>query len=189
VNGSTTKQINFTININDVSESPVATKYNNIQLFAPLGDNSSKTFFSLNIGEKYSNNEASSGATSDNIDFGYYYGFADNASLASPNSYPASQYDLSSWSTRNATIIFKSNLSTTQFDALNTNADIQAAFDAQTNSSSETVTGLAVGDVIAFKTSSSKSTGADKIAFAKVLTISGTFNAGDYIELEIIYQK
>ena len=185
VNGSVTKQVSFTVNINDVNESPAATKYSSVELAVPLGSGTAKNFFVLTNGNIYSTNEAGgNNSIAAQIDFGYYYGGTDNASLASPSNYPVTFLDLSGWGTQNSTTIFKTTLTTAQFDALVTNADLQTAFNAQTNPGSTSVTGLSMGDVVAFRTSSS-----NKIGFAKVLMVNGTFNFGDSITLQIIFES
>ncbi|HAS40508.1 MAG TPA: hypothetical protein DCS93_08515 [Microscillaceae bacterium] len=188
--GNVSKEVNFTVNINDLTESPAASKYSSVKLTAPLGDGSSKNFIDLKLGTTYSTNDAlAATATATKIDVGYYYGAIDNASLASPGVYPATFLDLSGWGLRNNATIFKSTLTTAQFDALTTNDDLTTAFNAQTSPGvSRSITGLNQGDVLAFRTDPNKA-GGGQIGFIKVSMIEGTFNFGDGITLDIIVIK
>ncbi len=93
-----------------------AETYEVVLLAAPLkdpdnvvGTRTSQTFFSADNGLTYSVEDVVSGAsvTSAEIDFGYYYGTTNRASLASPAEYPREIYDLTStganWNDVNAT--------------------------------------------------------------------------------------
>jgi hypothetical protein len=75
--------------------------YTSVLLFAPLSDNTSKTFMSLASGTTYNFTEASASPAS--VDMGYFYGNSALASFASPSDYLTTAYDLSAWATRNAT--------------------------------------------------------------------------------------
>lgn len=158
--------------------------YSTTLLYAPTGDLTSKTFFSTNTGETYSRNDVENTAdpVSINIDFGYYYGLDNDASLAAPNSYPSNIYDLSSWGSRNSTN-FRST--TADFDAVGDNDGdvIVAAYENGTDIG-EVVTELSIGDVLAFTTDADKE-GGSKFGLIKVVDISGTDGSNDYISLDV----
>ncbi|MGB3181520.1 MAG: hypothetical protein WBB45_09030 [Cyclobacteriaceae bacterium] len=144
-----------------VSE-PMVNNYSTVLLASPLADGSSATFFSSEDGNVYSSNDVTgtSDPISETIDFGYYYGATDMASLASPNAYPTSISSLSGWSTLNSTELRVTALTSGQFDETSTAAAIQAAFDGATaGGDPEVVSNLSVGDVVAFQTDANKADG------------------------------
>ena len=117
---------------------------------------------------------------SQNIDFAYYYGQTDEASLVSPSEYPSSVFDISAWGTRNETAMIQVlNLSSEEFMALTTVKDVE---DVLASVSDETAitgySGLEEGTIIAFET-------ADEIAgVLMVKTIDSGFSGS--IEIEVI---
>ena len=154
-------------------------------LAAPLGDNSSKTFYSVSNDALYSNNDVTGTADplSAAIDFGYYYGASENASLASPSSYPTSIYDLTAigWGTLNTTALATTTISASTFAELSSVADVEGQLEnVDFSTAPALVTNLSEGDVLAFSTAGGVQ------GLIRVVTITGTFNAGDNIELELI---
>lgn len=107
------------------------------------------------------------------VDFIYYYGNSNDATLAAPDdatvdgSLGASGFDWTqSWTVKNATR-FKasSGFTTSEFDAMTDDSDIAEI----TGINASLVTSLAVGDVVAFETAST-----GKKGLLKVSAISGT---------------
>jgi len=174
-----------TITVTTVS--PPARSYSATLLYAPLGNNESKTFFSTNTGLTYSMSDVlgSSEVISDDIDFGYYYGSTDMASLSAPSDYFI--YDLCAWSVKNATQFAATSLSSTDFSEIVTFADIDAAYDGGTDAG-KIITELAEGDVIAFATDATKEGGSKK-GVILIKTITGTDGEGDNIEIDVLVQE
>ena len=171
------------------TKSPTARSYTATLLYAPLADNTSETFFSSNTGLTYSNDDvlSSTEAISANIDFGYYYGANDMASLASPDSYPVLMADISNWTVKNTSQFLSTTLTATDFAELVTFEDIDDVFDGGTEEGA-VITQLAEGDVLAFATDADKAGGSKK-GVILVKTIEGTWNENDYIELDILIQE
>lgn len=144
--------------------------FTSVLLYAPLSNNTSKTFMSLANGTTYTFTEASSNSGA--IDLGYFYGNSSLASFAAPSDYLTTAYDLSSWATKNATLFRKT---TADFSATSTSAALTAAYDAGTPASDGTnpsggatrIYQLADDQVIAFKTAG------NKIGLARVLNRTG----------------
>jgi hypothetical protein len=161
--------------------------YTTVLLAAPLADGSSKSFFSSDNGNVYSDDDVT-GTTdpvSETIDFGYYYGATDMASLSSPNAYPATVASLSGWSTLNNTELRVTGLTSAQFDETNSAAAIQAAFDGGTaGGDPEIVSNLSVGDVVAFQTDADKPDGS-RYGILVVRSITAGTSADGEIELDV----
>lgn len=178
-----------TFTVTGVVTSPDAKVLTAIMLAAPDAEGTLTAFYSVGDETLYSHNDVigTAEAVSQNIDFGYYYGANDEASLVSPSEYPASVFDISAWTTRNETVmVYASNYYTTEdYMGLQTVADVTAWLDnLDANAVEDDIalgfSGLSAGDLIAFET-------AGEIAgIIRVTQISGTFNAGDFIELEFI---
>ncbi len=135
--------------------SPVARSYSTILLAAPLGDKSGQNFFSVATGTKYSPSEVTgtTAAISPTIDFGYYYGVNNMASIASPAGFESTTFlaQVDGWNTKNTTVIKATTLGSTEFNEVTTWADIDEVFDAGTDEEGIIIQ-LAAGDVIAFET-------------------------------------
>jgi hypothetical protein len=174
-----------------ITNSPAANSFTAILLYAPLGDKSAESFFSTSTGLTYSPAEvnASSEVISDDIDFGYYFGVTDEASLASPAGYESTVFaaQVSGWSVKNDILFKSTTLDASAFSELSTEADIDEVFAAGTEEGN-IISGLAVGDVIAFQTDADKAGGSKK-GVLLVTDVVGTFNENDYIELEILVQE
>jgi len=168
------------------------TPANVVMLAAPLGDLTATSFYSTNTGEKYAPSavNASNDPISNDIDFGYYYGSTNNATIASPSGFVgsvfASQVEL--WGTKNETTLLATTLTSTDFIETTTTASLVAKFDAGTDGS-QFRTGLKVGDVVAFQTSSTKTNSPGKKGLILIKAINGTFNQNDNIEIEVIVEK
>jgi hypothetical protein len=101
---------------------------------------------------------------SDKVDFIYFYGDTNKATLASPDDSDLQTVfsSVSGWTTINATRFATTTLTSDQFDAIIDDATIVT----EANAASETkVNELAVDDVIAFKTSG------DKLGLAKITAL------------------
>jgi hypothetical protein len=173
------------------TSSPPARSYTAVLLYAPLGDKTAASFFSTTTGLTYSPEDVTTTSTaiSPEIDFGYYYGVNDEASLASPLGYSSTVFadQVAGWNTLNDITFLSTTLGSSEFNELGTFADIDAVFDAGTDEGN-VITGLSVGQVLAFQTDADKAGGSIK-GVLLVSDIQGTFNENDYIELEIIVQE
>lgn len=189
-----TATVTYTISVS-APPSPEARAYTAVLLAAPTGDRTSETFFSTSTGVTYTANGVISGAagTSANIDFGYYYGTSNMASLAAPASFPSTIYNLGAggqgWGTLNATMLRSTTLGASAFgtEGVSTWADIDEAFEAGTDEAG-VKTQLTVGTVLAFATDSGK-TGGSKKGLILVKSITGTSGSDGRIELEILVQE
>ena len=175
--------------------SPAARAYTAVLLYAPLADESSEAFFSTSTGLTYSPDEvnATEDPISSTLDFGYYYGNTDGASLASIAAYAELNVavfadQVSSFGTKNATTFKETTLDAGAFAEVTTWAAIDAAYEEVEGEGAALITGLEEGQVLAFETDADKEGGA-KRGLILVTTIEGTFNEGDYIELEILVQE
>lgn len=181
-----TAEVTVTVIVN-AKQTPVV-KYTAKLLYAPLADNTAKNFFSTDNGETYSNNDVTNTAdpVSPMIDFGYYYGATDNASMSSPAEFPELFADVSSWGTKNETLMKKSTMDVSHFEMISTNADLMQHY-GMTDMADATggVTALAVDDLVAFELDAAKGS---KKGFFKVIAINGTFDSGDYIEIEVVVE-
>jgi len=167
-------------------------------VFAPLADNSSKTFYSSQTGETYT--VADFATNSAKIDFGVFGGNTSKVALAAPSDYLTTAYDLAALyptATKNATAFAKSG--TSDFDAIKTRALIEGAYTKGTPATDGTqvkttrIYNIAAGDVIAFKTA------AGKYGVLKVKTVNATgvasdngkmlVNNGDYVEVIVKVQE
>lgn len=133
--------------------------YTSVLLFAPLANNTSKTFLSLTTGTTYNFTEASSSPAS--VDLGYFFGASALASFASPSDYLTTAYDLSSWSTRNVTSF---RTTTANFATTSSGAALAAAYDGGTAATNGTnppggdtrIYNLTDGQTVAFRTQGGK---------------------------------
>ncbi|MDN4165606.1 hypothetical protein QWY31_08840 [Cytophagales bacterium LB-30] len=163
-----------------------------VLLEAPIGSTpgtrTSETFYSIAEGATYSAEDVVDGpaGTSAKIDFGYYYGNTNEASIAAPANYPSLVYDLAAqgWGTRNATLIRSTSMTEAEFNEVTTLAEIETAFNGGTNENGN-ITNLAVGDVFAFETASTSTNGVKK-GLALVTALVATANSNGEITLEII---
>ncbi len=169
------------------TNSPPARSYTATLLYAPLGDNTSQSFFSTSTGLTYSLSDVvdTNDPISKDIDFGYYYGANDMASLSAPSVYPI--YNLSDWSAKNATMFVSTTLTASDFNELSTFADIDDAYEGGSDDGKEVIN-LAEGDVVAFATDATKEGGSKK-GVILVKAITGTYGQGDNIEIDVLVQE
>ncbi|WPP53452.1 fasciclin domain-containing protein [Catalinimonas niigatensis] len=151
--------------INQVLLPQTVIEYEAVLLAAPLGQASgtrtSETFFSSSTGETYSVDEVvgGNGVTSADIDFGYYYGATNEASLAAPSDYPAAVYNLgpngANWSALNETMFrATNNLSIDDFNAISAAdaARLVQEYEVATEDEVSEINNLSAGDLYAFRT-------------------------------------
>lgn len=164
--------------------------YSAVLLYAPTEDNTSETFFSAATGETYTVGEVIStdDPLSASIDFGYYYGQTDEASLAAPANYPANIYDLQDlgWGTLNETAFRSTSLEEADFDNLQPHEDFRIVpefteFGTETPEAGR-ITGLQPGDVISFRTFD------ERYGLIKVTAIETGIESDAYIEIEVKVQ-
>ena len=167
-----------------VTENAVSvTKYTAKLLYAPTGDNKSETFFSTDDGTTYSRENVEGNSLSSKIDFGYYYGANDNASIASPEAYPIGDLE---WDVENKTMMKLTDMPEEHFDGITNNSHFANHWGMTDMADADgDVVGLSEGDLIAFTLDDSRG---NKKGFLLVKTISGTWNEGDYIEVEVIME-
>jgi len=124
-------------------------------------------------------------ANQNKVDFVYYYGATNLATLAAPDNADAQTIftAISGWTTKNATKFGATTITGTAFDAIDNDTDIITAADGLTASDA---TDLAVGDVIAFVTAST-SANASKKGLIKIVSIA-TGNTGT-ITIAVKVQK
>ncbi|MEP0984831.1 hypothetical protein [Ekhidna sp.] len=183
--GQTSAVVTFTYDI-IAAPSPDARSYSAILLAAPTSDFTNQNFFSVASGTKYSSDEvtSTSEAVSETIDFGYYYGSSEEASIASPKGFESTVFStqVDGWTVKNATVLKTTTLTATEFNETTTYADIDAAFDAGTTDDNGIVTGLTVGTILAFET-------ADGVrGLIHVSAIEPGFESNDSITLDILAQ-
>ncbi|HAA15393.1 MAG TPA: hypothetical protein DCE41_28325 [Cytophagales bacterium] len=182
------------LDVNTTAPPNPIISYTATLLSAPLQDDSNANWFSSEDGETYSNNNVINSADpiSSTIDFGYYYGASNNASLASPNAWvnDANLNDvfgnISAWGTKNETEFRTTSLTAAEFDAIGANDgdDIAAAFEGGTDDGG-VITNLSEGQVVAFRTDADKANSAGKFGLIKIVTITGTFNANDGVTIDV----
>lgn len=181
-------ELEVTIDTEAPAEETVSN-YETFLLVPPAGDGSTETFFSTQDGERYSVNEVNStDATSPKIDFGYYYGVTDEASLASPASFPAAVYDIAAegWDQTNETLFRTTGLSVSDFEEITAydHTALSAAFELGTTTSAGIITQLEVDEIYAFSTDSEK-VGGTKFGLVRVVSIKEGAGTDAGVELEV----
>lgn len=166
--------------------SPDARAYSAVLLAAPTGDYTNENFFSVSTGEIYSREEvnATTDPISATIDFGYYYGGDDNATIASPSGFESTTFaaQVEGWGTKNATVLKTTTMTAAQFTETVSHADIDEAFDAGTADENGIIPNLAADMVLAFET-------ADGVKGLILVTeIEAGFDSNDFIRLDILAQ-
>ncbi|SNT19667.1 hypothetical protein SAMN05421640_2794 [Ekhidna lutea] len=166
--------------------SPDARSYSAVLLPVPTGDFMNENFFSVSSGTKYSSDDvtSTSESISPTIDFGYYYGSSEEASIASPKGFESTVFSaqVDGWSVKNATVLKTTSMTAAQFNETATWADIDAAFDAGTTDDNGIITNLAVGSVLAFET-------VDGVrGLIHISAIDPGFESNDSITLDILAQ-
>ena len=163
--------------------------YTDILVYAPAGDGSTNTWFSTNLGETVTEAEVNAAAApnSSDVDFGYYYGVNDEASIASPNAYNLDGIDIQDWTTKNASEFKLTTISNEEYLGLSTSADLEAVWNREDNiNEGETITNLEVGDVVAFQLDPNNKDGLYGVF--KVITVEPGIQTNDYIEIEVLIQ-
>lgn len=154
--------------------------YEDIRLAAPLADGSSATFISLLDGKVYKINQGQEFVAF--WDFGYYYGSVNHASLSSTSDYPSSVMDIETVANTTDELnnaFFKlSALTSDDFDGVSAATDL----DFISTTTDETITGLTPGDVVEFVDEYGKK------GLIRVDHVEGTYNSGDYIQIDIKVQ-
>lgn len=177
------------ITINAEAAPVNVVKYTAKLMYAPVLDKSSKTFFSTNNGNTYSRNdvENTTETVSPLIDFGYYYGISDMASIVSPAEYPSGIYDLSAWGTKNETMLKLTSMESGHFDMISNNTNFDTHWDMLganfMDDADGDVINLAVDNLVAFTLDAGKGS---KKGFFIVRKIQGTMNSTDYIEIDVV---
>ncbi|MGB0429964.1 MAG: hypothetical protein ACPGLV_05785 [Bacteroidia bacterium] len=176
-----------TVTVIVAEKSISVVKYTAKLMYVPLaGSTNTETFFSTDDGDTYSRDdvENTADAVSPRVDFGYYYGATNMASMASPAAYPELFQDLSAWGTKNETLMKISEMDESHFEMIETNADLEMHYGMTDMADADgDVINLEVGNLVAFELDAAKGA---KHGFFKVKSIVGTFNSGDYIEIDVV---
>jgi hypothetical protein len=153
-----------------------------------LGSHQSNTgsSFASITGEVFQMTEAKANSTL--IDFMYYYGNINNATIAAPDDNDAATVftgtaALSTWTTKNSTRFKTTSLTAANFDAITDDSDI---VDNATGAADTDENQLAVGDVIAFMTDADKA-GGSKMGLIKITSITG--EAGGTMQISVKVQE
>jgi hypothetical protein len=153
-----------------------------------LGSHQSNTgsSFASITGEVFQMTEAKANSTL--IDFMYYYGNVNNATIAAPDDNDAAAVftgtaALSTWTTRNSTKFKATSMTTAEFDAI---TDDLLIVSNATGATASTEHPLEVGDVVAFITDGSKA-GGSKMGLIKVAAI--VTGAGGTMDIVVKVQE
>ena len=177
--------LEFVKTINVIVASPI-NEYTAKLLYAPLQDGSKACALATSTGETYTQSQAKTNAAS--VDILYFYSNTAKASFGCPADALTTAYtDLDTWSVKNKT---QFATSTVNFDNLATPQALEDAFTNGTlatngtgSDASARIYDLKAGNVVAFKTA------AGKYGVLKVVKVQGTYNNGDYIEINVKVQK
>lgn len=155
--------------INQVLLPQTVAEYEAVLLAAPVGqtpgERSSTTFFSAATGGVYSVDEVVAGTEvgSADIDFGYYYGATNEASIAAPSDYPTEVYNLgangANWSTLNETMFRPTNnLTLDDFNAISAAdaARLAQEYEIATEEPVTELNNLSAGELYAFRTADNR---------------------------------
>lgn len=122
-------------------------------------------------------------SNSSKIDFVYFYGSSNGATVAAPDDSDVDAvFDLSSWATKNGTTFSSTSVTATEFDEMTDDAVISTVSGTDSKANQ-----LSVGDVFAFVTAST-SDNPDKNGLVKVVSIDGTTGSGT-IDLVVKVQE
>jgi hypothetical protein len=123
----------------------------------------------------------------DKVDFLYYYGATNHATLAAPDDAEAAtvfnegENALSTWAVKNPTRFKTTTLSSADFDAIQSSSQLVTAATLPTQPNLSDANDLAVGDVLAFKTVD------ETFGLIRIDAIDGANNAGT-IEITVKVQ-
>jgi len=173
------KSIKVTVN----DPEPTITVYTDKIIGASANATVGSSFASVD-GMTYKLAEAA--AASNKIDFVYFYGATNKATLAAPNDadvtgsvYPS----VADWATKNATALQLTSMTAAEFDAVENDTDITEPSVAATK-----VNNLAVGSVIAFKTAATSANPSKKGLIKVTGIVEGNVATGT-ITIEVKVQK
>lgn len=131
--------------------------YSSVLLIHPTADDTSESFFNTSNGQRYSKADVEDGSNeiSRDIDFGFYYGATNEASLSSPDQYPEGFYDLTTWETLNNTKFrpVADGFTAEDFSSYSPYTPSMLYDSAKAEDEAGRITNLQVGDIFAFQTS------------------------------------
>jgi hypothetical protein len=145
--------ISFTVTTE--AAAPDITVYTDVILGSQTNNQDGSFFASLD-GTVY--NQAEAKINYDKVDFLYYYGASNLATIASPDDADAATIynnavnGLQTWTDLNSTKFKVTSLSTTDFNAITTSNQIITSATLPSEPNSSDATDLSVGDVLAYKT-------------------------------------
>ncbi len=172
----------FTLTVNDeIPEIPVSTF--SARLLGAQNNANTGSFYDADENEIYLLSAARNNAAK--IDFVYYYGATNLATLAAPADVTVEEVlpEITSFSTRNNTTLRRTNLTASEFNAVGALDGIQisTALETGTVPTEETrLNQLSVGDVVAFQTVEGR------IGLALIDQISGTGAGSMTIDVKVI---
>jgi hypothetical protein len=146
-NGSRSKVVKKTVTVSGTA----TPKSYSAKMLGAQDNGSVGSSFSTQDGTVYKVADAKTNSAK--IDFLFYYGSTNFATIAAPDDAGAAQFSvfqLSTWGTRNATKFKVSN--TAAFDGATTSQNLTDAYDNAGGNESSSAANLKVGDVVAFKT-------------------------------------
>lgn len=158
-------------------------------LYAPTDNGISNTFLATTSGTVYSSDDVigTTESVSATIDFGYYYGETEFASIAGIADYPATVFDVEAegWNTTNETVFELTSVTTDEFDDITQyDGSYLNALYGETAATQGVLNNLQVDDVIKFSTDPAKEGGSKK-GFIRVLNIEPGIESNDYIEIAV----
>jgi hypothetical protein len=172
--------ISFTITTQ--AAAPNITTYND-KILGAQASTTGSSFASFD-GTIYTLDQAK--INSNKVDFLYFYGATNLATLAAPDDADAATVftgpnGLASWAVKNATRFKATSMTVSDFNAIQTSAQLAAAATLPTQPNQSKANNLAVGNVLAFKTVG------EKFGLILIDAINGANNAGT-IEITVKIQ-
>ncbi len=179
---SDTKTITVTVN----EPAPTITSYTDKVLGASQNNDIGSSFASID-GSVYVLADAKT--NSNKVDFVYFYGATNKATIAAPSDADAQSVfssgtsGIATWNTKNATVLGATTLTPAEFDAISSDTEISAVATGLTASK---VNDIAINNVIAFETAPT-SAFASKKGLIKITALTAE-NTGS-ITFEVKVQK
>lgn len=170
-----------------VIESPLARPYDGVRLYEPQEDYFGACFFRVTTGEVYSPSLIlDTDGLASSIDFGYYYGASDSATIASPKGFEKTAFvdQVSGWNVLNATLLRSTSIET--LEGISRFEDIDIIFE-QSVDESGSVSDLKEGKIVAFETVRGKR---GLLSVSKIVNLDDTAeDSRGYIELDVLVQE
>ena len=188
---SATSAKDFSLTVNN---RPVSI-FTAVLLEAPLGNNTSETFFDALTGQVFTKDDVvtTQQSVSPSIDFGYFFGQTNGAAIVAPaawfqNAGTTTTY-VDEFVTKNATQIRKTSIAVSEYGE-KAYTDVTFVRNAFTGATAGTnpnrATNLLVGEVLAFELVSARGS---KRGLIRVLGITSGTGENGQIEIEVVTEK